>query len=65
MVLFAQARKETSVFQAYSQKDINQKNKGGERMIENIIACVIAVILGGVVTPMFLNWVIDKWGWFK
>ena len=34
-------------------------------MIERIIACVIAIILGGVVTPILLNKLCDKMGWFK
>ena len=34
-------------------------------MLETIIACVIAVILGGVVTPLVLNYMSNKRGWFK
>lgn len=34
-------------------------------MIEKIMICVIAVILGGVVTPIVLNLICDKKGWFK
>ena len=34
-------------------------------IIEHVVVGVIAVFLGGVVTPLFLNWAIDKEGWFK
>lgn len=34
-------------------------------MIEQIIISVVAVILGGVVTPIVLCWASDKWGWFR
>ncbi len=34
-------------------------------MTDKIIVCVIAVILGGVVTPIILNLICDKMGWFK
>ena len=34
-------------------------------MTDKIIACVIAIILGGVVTPILLNILCDKMGWFK
>lgn len=33
-------------------------------IIKDIIICVIAVFLGGVVS-LLLNWASDKWGWFK
>ena len=34
-------------------------------MIEKIVICVISVFLGGVVTPIVLNKLCDKMGWFK
>ena len=34
-------------------------------MIDKIIVCAIAIILGGVVTPILLNILCDKMGWFK
>lgn len=34
-------------------------------MTDKIIVCVIAIILGGVVTPILLNILFDKMGWFK
>ena len=33
--------------------------------LQNILAMVIAVILGGGVTPIVLNWLFNKMGWFK
>lgn len=30
-----------------------------------IIASAIAIILGGIVTPILLNILFDKMGWFK
>ena len=30
-----------------------------------IVMILVAVLLGGVVTPLFLCWASDKWGWFK
>ena len=34
-------------------------------MLERIITCVIAIILGGVLTPIFICLFCDKKGWFK
>lgn len=34
-------------------------------MSERIIVFVISIILGGVVTPILLNILCDKMGWFK
>ena len=34
-------------------------------IVEYIIAGIIAVLLGGIVLPLFLNWANDKWGWFE
>ena len=34
-------------------------------MKETIIVCLIAVLLGGVVVPLVLNYISDKMGWFK
>ena len=33
--------------------------------LQTILAMVIAIILGGVVTPIILNWLFNKMGWFK
>lgn len=33
--------------------------------MKEIVVCVISVCLGGVVTPIVLNWLCDKKGWFK
>lgn len=30
-----------------------------------IISVFIAVLIGGVIVPIVLNWLRDKWGWFK
>ena len=29
-------------------------------MIEKVLVCIIAIFLGGVVTPIILNMIIDK-----
>jgi hypothetical protein len=29
------------------------------------IAIVLSVVFGGVIVPLVLNWLCDKWGWFK
>ena len=34
-------------------------------MIEKILICAISVFLGGIVTPILLNILFDKVGWFK
>lgn len=34
-------------------------------MTEKIIVCAISIILGGIVTPILLNILFDKMGWFK
>lgn len=34
-------------------------------MIEKFLICIAAVILGGVVTPIIVNLICDKMGWFK
>lgn len=34
-------------------------------MIEKIVISVISIILGGIVTPILLNKLLDKMGWFK
>lgn len=33
--------------------------------MKEIIAMLIAIILGGVVTPLILNYICDKKEWFK
>ena len=33
--------------------------------ISAIITCVIAIILGGIVTPIIMSLICDKMGWFK
>ena len=38
---------------------------GGQTMVEIIVAWVISICLGGVVTPIILNKICDKMGWFK
>ena len=30
-----------------------------------IAVCVAAVVLSGIVVPIFINWLCDKKGWFK
>ena len=34
-------------------------------MIKTILICLVAIVLGGVVTPIILNIICDKMGWFK
>lgn len=34
-------------------------------IFEYIMIGAVAVLLGGVVLPVFLNWLGDIWGWFK
>ena len=31
----------------------------------SVIVAMIAILLGGVVTPLILCWASNKWGWFK
>ena len=34
-------------------------------IFEYIMIGAVAVLLGGVVLPVFLNWLSDIWGWLK
>ena len=29
------------------------------------ITIILSVVLAGVIVPLVLNWLCDKWGWFK
>lgn len=29
------------------------------------ITIILSVVLVGVIVPLVLNWLCDKWGWFK
>lgn len=34
-------------------------------IVSDVLVCVIVVFLGGVVTPIVLNLICEKKGWFK